>query len=254
MADDEGGTGDEGADEDVPFEVSVSELEEREEAFREAVAAGERPWNPPPEGRLSAGFEMLDRSWGGFTPGSLVALVASPDAPSEELLYPPATFAPARYLSLLRNGPEVASHAAATGYDTFDVTGTDTARLLDDPAGALSGLDPESVVVIDPATELEREGRERYLSFVSTLKRAVETTDSVAILHCPRMNPRALQRDLTLARADTVLELERYAGDDPRYGVRWFLYCHKRRYGRVPDTPARFDFSDGPGTVRTREI
>jgi len=239
----------------VPFEAAVSDSEERQAEFRAAVAAGDAPWGGPPvEGNVSTGFHALDRGWGGFPPGSLVALVAAPDAPSEELLYPPATFAPARYLSMLRNAPEVERHAAATGYDTFEVTETDTARLLDDPAGALSGLDPESVVVVDPATELEREGRERYLTFVSTLKRAVETTDSVAILHCPQMNPRALQRDLTLARADAVLELERYRADDPRHGVQWHLYCHKNRHGPVPETPVRFDFTDGPRTVQTREI
>jgi hypothetical protein len=248
---------DEGTDdgEEVPFEVAVSDLEERQAEFRAAVEAGEAPWGGPPvEGNLSTGFRALDRGWGGFPPGSLVALVAAPDAPSEELLYPPMTFAPARYLSLLRNAPEVERHAGAMGYDTFEVTETDTARLLDDPAGALSGLDPESVVVVDPATELEREGRERYLSFASTLKRAVETTDSVAILHCPRMNPRALQRDLTLARADVVLELERYSADDPRLGVRWFCHCHKNRFGCVPDTPVHFEFTDGPQTVHSREL
>jgi hypothetical protein len=239
-------------DEGEPFETAAGEADERHEAFREAVAAGELPWDGPRvAGNLSTGFRALDEGWGGFTPGSLVALVAPPDAPSEELLYPPATFAPARYLSLLRNAPEVERHAAATGYEAFDVTERATARLLDDPAGALSGLEPESVVVVDPATELEREGRERYLTFVSTLKRAVETTDSVAILHCPRMNPRALQRDLTLARADTVLELERYRADEPRHGVQWFCYCHKNRLGRVPDTPVRFAFDDGPRTVQT---
>lgn len=244
----------EGAAEDVPFEAATAEDEEHSEAFREAVAAGELPWDGPRvPGNLSTGFRSLDREWGGFPAGSLVALVAPPDAPSEELLYPLATFAPARYLSLLRNEPEVERHAGATGYDTFDVTETDTPRLLDDPAGALSGLDPESVVVVDPATELEREGRERYLSFVSTLKRAVETTDSVAVLHCPRMNPRALQRDLTLARADVVLELERYVAESPRDGVQWFCYCHKNRFGRVPDTPVRFEFTDGPRTVQTRD-
>lgn len=205
------------------------------------------------EGNLSTGIDWLDEWCGGFSPGSVVALVADPDVPSEELLYPAASAAPARYLSLLRTGPEVARHAAATGHDDFEVTETTTARLMDDPAGALSGLDPESVVVVDPATELEREGRERYQSFLETLQRAVETTESVAILHCPRMNPRALQRDLTLARADTVLELDRYVGEGSAMQVRWYLYVNKSRFGRVPDTPHRVDFHDGPHAVRSHD-
>lgn len=231
---------------------------ERGETFEEqapAEASGNRSDRfYGAEGHLSTGIDWLDEWCGGFAPGSVVALVADPDAPSEELLYPAADAAPARYLSLLRTAPEVERHAAAAGHDGFEVTETTTARLMDDPAGALSGLDPESVVVVDPATELEREGRERYQSFLETLQRAVETTESVAILHCPRMNPRALQRDLTLARADTVLELERYVGDGAAMQVRWYLYVNKSRFGRVPDTPHRVAFHDGPHAVRSRDV
>lgn len=208
---------------------------------------GERDADPDP-GPLSTGLAGLDEWLGGGLPtGSLVALVADPDSPSEELLYPPASANPARYLSTLRPAPEVTDHAAAAGEEGFDVEETDAQRLLDDPAGHISGLDPESVVVVDPATELEREGRERYRSFLETLKQAARTTDGVAVLHCPRMDPRALQRDLTLARADTVLELDSYVeveGENP--GRSWpTLTCRKSRFGPLPVDPLTLSFAGG---------
>jgi hypothetical protein len=206
---------------------------------------------------LSTGFESTDRWLGGLTPGSLVALVGDPDSPSEELLYPMADANPTRYLSLLRSAAAVERHAESAGFDDFEVSETTSASLLDDPAGALSGLEPESLVVVDPATELEREGRERYLAFLETLDRAVSTTESVAVLHCPRMNPRALQRDLTLVRADTVLELlvQRGSGDALGPRTRWFLTAEKRRLGRLPDDGQRFAFGhDGPEPIDTREL
>jgi hypothetical protein len=209
---------------------------------------------PNPLDTVTTGLPWLDRWLGGLTPGSVVAIVADPDSPSEELLYPVAATNPSRYLSILRPAAEVERHAMVTGRGEVEVTGTTSATLLDDPAGALSGLVPESVIIIDPATELEREGRDRYLSFLETLKRAVETTESVAILHCPRMNPRALQRDLTLSRVDTVLNLERYVGEG--HGVpqsRWVLTATKSRFGRLPTDGLPVGFEHGPISAQSRE-
>jgi KaiC/GvpD/RAD55 family RecA-like ATPase len=206
--------------------------------------------DPPP--RLPTGLDGLDE-WldGGFAAGSLVALLADPDSQSEALCYPPAAANPSRYLTALRPGPEVEDHAARLGYD-LDARETDGARLLDDPAGSLSRLDPESTVVVDPATELEREGRERYRAFLETLKRAARSTESVALLHCLRMDPRALQRDLTLARADTVLELERYA--DERGHAVPVLRVRKSRFGPAPTAPIRLSFEDGPIVVGPGDV
>ena len=193
----------------------------------------------PDRAQLSTGTAMLDE-WlgGGVHAGSVVALVSPPDSPAEELLYPVVDANPGRYLSLLRPPAEVDRHAAALGFDGVEAIPVESSPLLNDPAGSLSGLAPESVVVVDPLTELEREGRDRYLEFLVTLHRAVVTTDSVAVLHCPRMNPRALQRDLTLVRADTVLEVVVQRSTDrsgpPR--TRWFLTAEKARFGTLPET------------------
>jgi KaiC/GvpD/RAD55 family RecA-like ATPase len=198
--------------------------------------------------RLSTGLPGLDaRLDGGFAPGSLVALLADPTSPSETLCYPPAAANPSRYLTTLRPGPEVEDHARRVGYPDLAVRETDGGRLLDDPAGNLSGLDPESVVVVDPVTELERESRERYRAFLETLKRATRSTESVALLHCLRMDPRALQRDLTLARADTVFELESYV--DERGHAVPVLRVRKSRFGPAPTAPIRLSFTEGRPVV-----
>lgn len=202
-------------------------------------------------GPLPLGVESLDaRLDRPLRPGSVVALSADPASPSEELLYPPAAASPGRYLTTLRGAAEVRAHAGrsvdAADIDVREATGS---SLLDDPAGRLSGLDARSVVVLDPVTELEREGRERYRSFLDTLARAVRTTDSVALLHCLRMNPRALQRDLTLAVADAVLELETYV--DGEGGPVVTLAARKARFGRAPAGPVPIRFDDGPSVART---
>mgnify|MGYP000111297719 FL=1 len=199
------------------------------------------------------GVEGLDARLGRpLRPGSVLALSADPASPSEELLYPPAAANPGRYLTTLRGAGEVRAHAGRSvesdGLDVREATGS---SLLDDPTGHLSGLDARSVVVVDPVTELEREGRERYRAFLDTLVRAVRTTDSVAVLHCLRMNPRALQRDLTLAVADTVLELETYADEDG--GPVVTLAARKARFGRAPTGPVPLRFEGGPVVDGTGE-
>lgn len=202
---------------------------------------------------LSFGVEALDDRLGApLRPGSVVALSADPASPSEELLYPPAATNPSRYLTTLRGAAEVRAHADRTiDADTLDVREATGSSLLDDPAGQLSGLDARSIVVLDPATELEREGRERYRAFLDTLVRAVRTTESVAVLHCLRMNPRALQRDLTLAVADTVLELETYVDEDG--GPVVTLAARKARFGRAPAGPVPLSFDGGPAVTGVEE-
>jgi hypothetical protein len=199
---------------------------------------------------LAFDVEGLDDRLGGpLRPGSVVALSADPASPSEELLYPPAAANPGRYLTTLRGAAEVRAHADRTvDADSMDVREASGSSLLDDPTGSLSGLDARSVVVLDPVTELEREGRERYRAFLDTLVRAVRATESAALLHCLRMNPRALQRDLTLAVADAVLELETYVDDGG--GPVVTLSSRKARFGRAPagPVPLRFD-GDGPAVA-----
>ena len=134
--------------------------------------------------RIPTGVEGLDVALGGGIPaGDLVALVAPPTSGAERLLYAFGIDNPTRYCSTLRPPAEVRDAMAAAGIpdERVDVRSTDGDDLLGTPADHLSGLDAGSVVVVDPATALERAGEERYRSFLEDLKRHCRTTESVAV-------------------------------------------------------------------------
>lgn len=199
--------------------------------------------------RLATGVDGLDGALGGGIPvGDLVVLVAPPTSGAERLLYAFGAENPTRYLSTLRPPAEV--HGAMAAIDLpdgrVDVRSVEGDAMLADPADHLSGLDAGSVVVVDPATELERAGEERYRSFLDDLKGHCRTTESVAVLHCPRTTPRTLRRDLTLARADTTLVLHREV--DPG-GARSYLDVGKFRHGRPPAEPLPVDLAGQPTVV-----
>lgn len=209
---------------------------------------------------LPTGVAGLDRALdGGLPPGDLVAVVAPPTSQSERLLYAAAAANPARYLSTLR--PPVEVHEAmaavgvgpatgATGEESLDVREVSGDGLLDDPTTHLAELDARSVVVVDPATELERAGEDRYREFLSVLKRHLRATESVGLFHCLRAAPRPLRRDLTLARADVTFEVSRESSED---GTETHLTAGKHRRGRAPTERFRLSFADGAAVRTTRD-
>jgi hypothetical protein len=204
---------------------------------------------PADRERLPTGVPGLDEALGGGLPaGDLVALVAPPTSGAERLLYAFGTENPTRYLSTLRPPAEVRGAMAAVDLpdDRVDARSVDADALLDAPADHLSGLDAGSVVVVDPTTELERAGEDRYRSFLDDLKRHCRTTESVAVCHCPRTTPRTLRRDLTLARADATLVLHREV--DPG-GTRSYLDVGKFRHGRPPTEPVPLDLGGRPAVA-----
>lgn len=214
------------------------------------------------------GIKRLDRALGGgVRPGDLVAIVAPPTSQSERLLYAAAAAHPTRYCSTLRPAVEVEEAMAAVGIGplsgsdaageaTDDGTGVEVTEvggdaMLNDPVTPLSGLDARSVVVVDPATELERAGEDQYRSFLTALKRHLRTTESVGLFHCLRAAPRPLRRDLTLARADVTMEVTQ-ATDE--YGTETHLSVGKVRRGRAPPNRFRLSFAPGPEIISGREL
>ncbi len=166
-----------------------------------------------PSGRLSTGVDLLDSGLGGGVPaGSLVAVSALPRAQSEPLLYAMAAANSTRYLSTLRPGEEVAdalTSAVPVGKAALDVDlrTVDGDEVLGAPEEFLGGLAANSLLVVDPTTELEQGDRHRYSEFLDTCKRALRMTDSVGLFHCHENTPSVLRRDMTLARADQVWDV-----------------------------------------------
>lgn len=202
-------------------------------------------------GRLSTGVSLLDDALGGgVPPGSLVALSAVPRAQSEPLLYAVADANPTRYLSTLRPAAEVRDAFAAAGHDTsgVEIQGVDGDSVLADPETYLGGLEANSVVVVDPTTELEQGDRERYREFLDTCKRALRVTDSVGVFHCHENTPSVLRRDMTLARADLVWDVR---VDATTGSVRTGMAVTKFR-GGSPSGTLDLSFGDGGVTAEMR--
>jgi hypothetical protein len=218
-------------------------------------AAGEPGVGPGGEAAepLSLGIDRLDSALGGgVQPGDLVAIVAPPTSQSERLLYATAAANPARYCATLRPAVEVEESMAAVGLSPaaegdgpadggIEVTEVGGDALLDDPVTHLSGLVARSAVIVDPATELERAGEDRYRSFLADLKRHLRATESVGVFHCLRAAPRPLRRDLTLARADVTMEVTRTTDAG---GTETHLSVGKVRRGRAPTDRFTLSFAD----------
>lgn len=182
--------------------------------------------------RYSTGLDALDRALGGgLRPGSLVALVGGPAAPTEPVLYAAARPRPTRYLTALRPIDEVEAALARHGVEGVAVGRVSGEELLADPGAGFGGVDEGSTVVVDPITDAEQGGREAYRDLLAAGKRALRRTESVGVLHCFETTPATLRRDLTLARADHVWRIDLTAGD----GVEVLLTVAKARGHPFPD-------------------
>lgn len=184
------------------------------------------------DGRHSTGLDALDRALGdGLRPGSLVALVGGPAAPTEPVLYATAAPRPTRYLTALRPTDEVEAALARHGVADATVGRVSGDELLADPETQFDGLDEGSTVVVDPITDAEQGGREAYRGLLAAGKRALRRQGGVGVLHCFETTPATLRRDLTLARADHVWRVDLAVCD----GVEVLLTVAKARGHPFPD-------------------
>lgn len=204
-----------------------------------------RAGDPYREERLAILDDPLTRRLGAPVVGDLVAVTADPDSNAELLGLAAARRRPTRYLSTVRPAEEIERVVAAMDDPaTVDVRRVRSDALVEDPAEGLSGLDRASVVVVDPASALERADRDRYARFLDRLKRHLRTTESVGLLCCPRLNPRALRRDHTLVRADAVWDL-RTAAEEGRTAA----IVRKDRRGPAPRDPVPVRLAPGVGAA-----
>lgn len=197
------------------------------------------------DSRLALCPALAERLGAGARPGDLVAVTAAPDSPAELLALEPARELPTRYLSTLRPAAAVRSTADRLGVDP-DVRAVDADDLLAAPAEPLGGLEPGWAVVVDPTTPLERAERSKYVDFLDALAGHLRSTGSAGLLYCPRMDPRAMRRDLTLARVDAVWDV-RVAVEDGAARAR--VTVRKDRGGTAPAGPVEATF-DAEGGVR----
>lgn len=206
--------------------------------------------------RFSTGLSFLDRRIGGGIPvGKLLALTAPASAQSELVLYHLASVQPIHYVSTtnpdeieLRGGIEESAIDAPVDLEYAYVPPQD---LLDAPAQYLGELRPESYVIVDPIDMLEGLDRDRYLSFVNTLKRHLRKRDCIGVFHGLDTDPIPAGRRLTMKRADHVWQLEQLVLSRE---LKTRLLVTKARGGRPLSEPIPISIGDHIRVDTSRRI
>ncbi|WP_340099001.1 RAD55 family ATPase [Salinibaculum salinum] len=184
--------------------------------------------------RLSTGIDAIDRHMsGGIEPGSLIALVAGPTMQSEAILHELIEMRSTLYLTTLREASAVENdldrlstddvfveYAGAaqmmdhellrqiTGTRSYTPSFVNRDTLLDTVYEILQDLDQQANVVLDPVNPLEEtNNKDAYREVLNELKSTMLETDGIGILHCITLDESPPFRDVTLALADIVWEL-----------------------------------------------
>lgn len=186
---------------------------------------------------LSTGIRDLDAKLeGGFEPGSLVALVTSPNTPSYAVLHELMRQRPTVYISTLRPASLVETDLpsgmdqmtsvsleevgeasaenqmlhALTGSDIHAAATAEPDRLFDEVYTIVEQVDERHNVIIDPANPLERNScRADYNKLLSRLAVHLQETDSIGVFHCTSLEDPPAFRETTMTVADVVWELNK---------------------------------------------
>ncbi|WP_246982055.1 DUF7125 family protein [Halorientalis marina] len=184
---------------------------------------------------LSTGIREIDAKLdGGFEPGSLVALVTSPNTPSYAVLHELIRRRPTLYISTLRPASVVENDLPAgvdrqadltleevgkastenlmlhelTGSDIHAAKTTEPDRLFDEVFDIVKRIDERHNVIIDPTNPLERNAcRADYRTLLSRVASHIHDADSIGVFHCTSLGEPPAFRETTLTVADVVWEL-----------------------------------------------
>lgn len=187
-----------------------------------------------PQERLSTGIDAIDRHMsGGIEPGSLIALIAGPTMQSEAILHELIKMRPTLYLTTLREATAVeedldrlstdnvfVEYAGAaqtmdnellgqiTGSRSYTPSFTNDGTLLDAVYETIQDIDRQANVILDPVNPLEEtDNKDAYREVLNELKTTMLDTGGIGILHCITLEELPPFRDVTLALADIVWEL-----------------------------------------------
>lgn len=157
------------------------------------------------------GIEVLDRQLdGGIPAGSIVALVAPPDSNAELLLYQLTSARQTLYLTTIRSAAAVRDGLGMTRAPTGKpmVRELTAAEVLDQANRAISRLNEDLTLIIDPLDPIEERESSRYVNFLNELQTHMQNTGGFAVLHCLKDDDRPQNRRLTLHAADIIFNLE----------------------------------------------
>ncbi len=204
--------------------------------------------------RLTTGIPVLDRKLnGGVPPGSTVALSAPPASQSELLLYELSAARPTLYVTTDRDEAAVRSaFERAPGRPGMpEVRYVPTDAPLEHARQLFQRLPDDSTFVVDPVDLLERQDETRYRNFLHDLQHHVQSTDSLAVLHC--LDGRSVPdlRDLTEHVADVVFQLHTEVTGDT---VENRLAVPKFRGGRALPETIKLELAESVTIDTSRDI
>lgn len=201
--------------------------------------------------RLSTGSEILDRYLeGGLPPGSIVALTAPPDTQSELFLQALASERQTIYLSAVRPVEEV-TKTLDLSHSNLTVIQENPETFLTEPEVSLKQIGSHSNVIVDPMNGFESGSRGQYVEFLNTLKEHLQTTGSVALLHCINAKNNPTLRSLTLSRADLIWRLHLTLST---LTVDTRLIISKFRGGKAVREPIKLRLTDDIEIDTSRDI
>lgn len=204
--------------------------------------------------RLSTGVEPLDRALdGGVRSGSLVAVRAAPEAQSGPLLRVGMGERPTQYVTTVLSERTAREMLAETANDVeYTVTAVDVEGPLAGVRDALGDLDEPSNVVVDVVNPLEsRTDEADYLAFLNDLRETLAETGSVGYLHCLEAEPPTAHRELTLAAASMVWELDVETEGDR---IEFYLEIPKARAMDPEDRVLHLELGRGIDVDTSRDI
>lgn len=185
---------------------------------------------------LTTGIRDIDaKLGGGFSPGSLVALVTSPSTPSYAVLQELMRQRRTLYISTLRPASVVENDLPGgedpttdvrikevgkastqnvmlhelTGSDIHAAKTTEPDRIFDDVYDIVEGMDDGYNVIVDPMNPLERNAcRADYKQLLSRLAALLHQSGSLGLFHCTSLGDAPAFRETTLTVSDVVWELD----------------------------------------------
>ncbi len=157
------------------------------------------------------GITVLDRQLdGGIPAGSVVALVAPPESNAELLLYQLTASRQTFYLTTVRSAAAVRDALSMTKAPIGKpmVRELTSAEVLDQANRAISRLNEDLTLIIDPIDPIEQRESSRYVNFLNELQTHMQNTGGFAVLHCLQDDDHPSNRRLTLHAADIIFNLD----------------------------------------------
>ncbi len=187
--------------------------------------------------KLSTGIGAIDRRLdGGFSTGSLVAVVTPPAAQSHALFQQLMQERPSVYVTTLRSAASIEKDLDGHDYDEAPVSiqevgeadqteqrmlhelsgsqihaakTSERDHVLDEVYEVVDQIGRTCNVIVDPVNPLERsESRTDYQNLLTKVAGKLIERDSLAVLHCTLLDDPPDFRETTLTMADVVWELD----------------------------------------------